>query len=119
MTFCKHDVSDVLKQDVLKPDVLWVYLDFSHDLIIWWQCEDEHDWRVHGAAEEAAGGGGRQEEGPSHEERCPSQAPRLFYIFSFHKKCQHKIILLLFGNWQDVYVNVYDASGSRTMRLAR
>ena len=31
MTFCKPDVSDVLKSnilkpDVLKPDVLWVYL---------------------------------------------------------------------------------------------
>jgi hypothetical protein len=24
-TFCKLDVSDVLKQDVLKPEVLWVY----------------------------------------------------------------------------------------------
>ncbi len=25
LTFCKPDVSDVLKPDVLKPDVLWVY----------------------------------------------------------------------------------------------
>ena len=26
LTFCKPDVSDVLKRDILKPDVLWVYL---------------------------------------------------------------------------------------------
>jgi hypothetical protein len=25
LTFCKPDISDVLKPDVLKPDVLWVY----------------------------------------------------------------------------------------------
>jgi hypothetical protein len=50
-------------------------------MIILWQCEDEHDWRVHGAAEEAAGGGGRQEEGPCHEERCHRQAPLLFTDF--------------------------------------